>query len=54
MTKTYPFLLFSSTTEQTIGQAISDKKIIRTWPMRGPLHFVAPEDVRWRLALLTP
>jgi len=41
-------------TEQTIEQAISDGKIIRTWPMRGTLHFVAPEDVRWMLALLTP
>jgi hypothetical protein len=41
-------------TEQTIEQAISDRKIIRTWPMRGTLHFVAPEDIRWMLALLTP
>jgi len=41
-------------TEQTVEQAISDGKIIRTWPMRGTLHFVAPEDVRWMLALLTP
>jgi hypothetical protein len=26
----------------------------RTWPMRGTLHFVAPADVRWMLALLAP
>lgn len=37
-----------------IEQAIADKTIVRTWPMRGTLHFVAPEDVRWLLALLTP
>jgi hypothetical protein len=37
-----------------IEQAIADKTIVRTWPMRGTLHFVAPEDARWLLALLTP
>jgi len=47
-------LRLKAATEQTIEQAISDRKIVRTWPMRGTLHFVAPEDVRWLLALLTP
>jgi len=41
-------------TEPTIEQAINDRQIVRTWPMRGTLHFVAPEDVRWILGLLTP
>ena len=41
-------------TEATITQAIADREIIRTWPMRGTLHFVAAADVRWLLALLTP
>jgi hypothetical protein len=41
-------------TDADIEQAIAAKTIIRTWPMRGTLHFVAPEDVRWLLALLTP
>ncbi|MBE7469395.1 MAG: winged helix DNA-binding domain-containing protein [Anaerolineales bacterium] len=40
--------------ETDIEQAIADKTIIRTWPMRGTLHFVAAEDVRWLLKLLTP
>ena len=40
--------------ESDIEQAIADKKIIRTWPMRGTLHFVAAEDVRWMQELLTP
>jgi hypothetical protein len=40
--------------DSDIEQAIAAKTIIRTWPMRGTLHFVAPEDVRWLLALLTP
>jgi len=37
-----------------IEQAISERTIIRTWPMRGTLHFVAAADVRWMLELLTP
>jgi hypothetical protein len=41
-------------TEQTVEQAIADKTIVRTWPMRGTIHFVAPADVRWMLELLTP
>jgi hypothetical protein len=40
--------------EADIEQAIANGGIIRTWPMRGTLHFVAPEDARWMLALLTP
>lgn len=38
-------------TEATIEQAITDRTIVRTWPMRGTLHFVAAPDVRWMLAL---
>ena len=41
-------------TKADVEQAIADRSIIRTWPMRGTLHFVAPEDVRWMLQLLTP
>ena len=41
-------------TEKDIEQAISERTIVRTWPMRGTLHFVAPADVRWMLKLLTP
>lgn len=40
--------------EPEVEKAIADRKIVRTWPMRGTLHFVAPEDVRWMLKLLTP
>jgi hypothetical protein len=47
-------LRMKAATEKTIEQAICDRKIIRTWPMRGTLHFVTPEDVRWMLALLAP
>ena len=34
-----------------VEQAIADKKIVRTWPMRGTLHFVPPEDAQWMLQL---
>jgi Winged helix DNA-binding domain len=43
-----------SATEQTIEQALAEKTIVRTWPMRGTIHFVAPADVRWMLEVLTP
>lgn len=41
-------------TEASIEQALADRSIVRTWPMRGTIHFVAAADVRWMLALLTP
>lgn len=37
-----------------IERAITNRTIVRTWPMRGTLHFVAAADVRWLLALLAP
>ena len=40
--------------EERIEQALAERRIVRTWPMRGTLHFVAANDVRWLLQLLTP
>jgi Winged helix DNA-binding domain len=40
--------------EADIERALADRTIIRTWPMRGTLHFVAAADIRWMLELLTP
>lgn len=37
-----------------VVRAIDAGKIIRTWPMRGTLHLVAPQDVRWMLMLTSP
>jgi hypothetical protein len=34
-----------------IEQAIAERQIIRTWPMRGTIHFVPPEDAKWMLKL---
>ncbi len=47
-------LRMEAATEALVEQAIRDKTIVRTWPMRGTLHLVAAEDARWLLALLTP
>lgn len=41
-------------TRADIEQAILERQIVRTWPMRGTLHFVASEDIHWLLKLLTP
>ncbi len=38
--------------EADIEQAIAERRIVRTWPMRGTLHLVAPEDARWMLSLM--
>src|SRR5918993_4929655 len=46
-------LRLNNATESDIEKAIATKTILRTWPMRGTLHFVAPEDARWMLQLLT-
>jgi winged helix DNA-binding protein len=40
--------------EANVERALADRTIIRTWPMRGTLHFVAAADIRWMLELLTP
>lgn len=41
-------------TEQEIEMAINKGEIVRSWPMRGTLHFMAPEDLRWMLRLMAP
>ena len=41
-------------TEASVEAAIARRAFVRTWPMRGTLHFVAAADVRWMLKLLTP
>ncbi len=41
-------------TEAQVERALAGHTIVRTWPLRGTLHFVAAADVRWMLALLAP
>lgn len=40
--------------EAAVEKALAEKSIVRTWPMRGTLHFVPAEEVRWMLKHLTP
>ncbi len=47
-------LRLPESTDTSIEQAIADKTIIRTWAMRGTLHFVAASDIHWLIDLLAP
>lgn len=40
--------------QHDVEQAIADRKIVRTWPMRGTLHFLHADDVHWMVNLLAP
>jgi hypothetical protein len=46
--------LRTPTTDAAIDQAFNDGKILRTHILRPTWHFVAPEDIRWMLALTGP
>lgn len=39
-------------TRAMVEQALAKGSVVRTWPMRRTLHFVAPRDARWMLSLL--
>jgi hypothetical protein len=39
--------------EKDIDNALSSKKIVRTWLMRGTLHLAAAENIRWMLDLFS-
>ncbi len=41
-------------TVEGIERAISERSLVRTWLMRGTIHYAPPEDVRWLLALVAP
>jgi len=43
-----------SATEADVEAAEARRAIVRTWPMRGTLHFVAAADARWMTQLLAP
>lgn len=42
----------SGLTLAQVEQAVVDREVVRTWPMRGTLHFVPAEDARWMSRLL--
>ncbi|HJP96159.1 MAG TPA: winged helix DNA-binding domain-containing protein [Candidatus Saccharimonadales bacterium] len=39
-------------TDVDLENAIAQKQIVRTWPMRGTLHFVPAKDAKWMLQLM--
>lgn len=39
------------TTDAAVEAALTDRSILRSWPLRGTLHFVASEDLHWMLSL---
>lgn len=39
-------------TDTDVEHAIAQKQIVRTWPMRGTLHFVPARDAKWMLHLM--
>lgn len=45
-------LRLKDSTMGEVEKAIEQRKIIRTWPMRGTLHFVPAEDAKWMLELM--
>jgi len=40
--------------ERDVERALSERTIVRSWPMRGTLHFLAAADARWMIELLAP
>jgi hypothetical protein len=37
-----------------VSAALERREALRTWPMRGTIHFVPPRDARWMLDLMGP
>jgi hypothetical protein len=44
-------LRIPGSTDDTIEEAIAEKEIVRSWGLRGTLHFMSPADIRWILQL---
>ena len=47
-------LRLPGSTVDDVQRAIAEHTVVRTWPLRGTLHFVAAEDVRWLMTLFAP
>jgi hypothetical protein len=44
----------AAVTDAAIEQALAQRKVVRSWVLRGTLHLVAAADLRWLLALAAP
>ena len=47
-------LRLPGSTEADIDRAIANGVIMRTWALRGTLHYVAPADIHWLVGLIGP
>jgi hypothetical protein len=47
-------LRLRNASDKDVERALAERKIVRMWPMRGTLHFVAAADARWMTELLAP
>lgn len=47
-------LRLPASTDSDIEKAIHEKAFLRTWVMRGTLHFVPLHDIHWMVSLLAP
>lgn len=47
-------LRLPGSTDDGIRNVLEDRAFVRSWPLRGTLHFVPPEDLRWLLDLSRP
>lgn len=41
-------------TQAVVEQALADRSIVRSWPMRRTIHCMAADDARWMIRLLAP
>ncbi len=46
-------LRLPGSTDAQVEQALTEKSIVRSWVLRGTLHFVSASDVHWLLALIS-
>jgi Winged helix DNA-binding domain len=44
-------LRLPGSTDSDIEQALANGSVVRSWPLRGTLHFTAAEDLNWMLSL---
>ena len=47
-------LRLPGSTDADIERAIANRVIMRTWAMRGTLHYVAAADIHWLIGLIAP
>ena len=47
-------LRLPGSTDSDVADALATGSIVRSWPMRGTLHIVAPEDLGWMLDIAAP